>query len=265
MENISTVLKYCCGECGFSAALTDSDYCIELYQAFWMMTISLPLLGIEQWINTDGTYSTPISRCSPPIFLARKEMRSRSQPCSQAVLKIWNVKESGCTSYVLGHLWCGSQLLALASWHTANPIHTRWRLRVDPPNQRPSDNPSAIILRNSRLFCTTWNYGMSEKGNLPVWAHDLYNPPESIANAREQKEAKEDCQLALNDLDAKWRHLYLPLRLEHWGTGWLISSGAYSSLYFPSKIRQLLDFVLTVVLTITLSINIPHNANIHHA
>ena len=31
MENISTVLKYCCGECGFSAALTDSDYCIELY------------------------------------------------------------------------------------------------------------------------------------------------------------------------------------------------------------------------------------------
>ena len=86
------------------------------------------------------------------------------------------------------------------------------------------------------------------------------------SQTREQKEAREDCQLALNDLDAKWLHLYLPLRLEHWGTGWLISSGAYSSqpqvFYFPSKIRQLLDFVLTVVLTITLSINIPLQTSI---
>lgn len=35
-----------------------------------------------------------------------------------------------------------------------------------------------------------------------------------------------------------------------WG---LLISG--SSHYFPSKVRQLLDFVLTVVLTVTLSIN----------
>lgn len=48
-------------------------------------------------------------------------------------------------------------------------------------------------------------------------------------------------------------------RLANLQWGLLISA---SSLYFPSKIRQLLDFVLTVVLTITLSINIPLQTSI---